>query len=897
MKIVLFKSLVQFSLALSLCFAANFSWASTITGKIKKMGQAEHVSFTGASEWDYKIVKLSGNKIKVILPARAANDFVSKSKVWKGNYLSNIKVTKNTDIDSEVVLTMNKNVSFFDYLTDQPSSLIIDFYEEKKKKTSVTPKKNKKVAKKKKNSDRAPASTEFIKFDTVGNDINQIIKGDTANNELIRRGVFDSADPDYERFKIGKNELDYSKIEQNLKKNVFLRFPVLINSSGQLPDLLEKLPLHVIKTKNKQETKEAQLIHRLYKAKSWAAFNKMYDYFGKAYPDSKYKNLLRSLATSAYFNLWKQTGNKKYLSKAEAEFLKFKKNLPESRVTEYWEKVLFYTDFELNQGLEAARRGEDIVKKYPLAQDLDNIKLTLADSYLKATQYREANNLYNDLINNSKSKKIRDIASFTKPIIQIKKKNMKGAVEEYLDVKKEHLTIDEPGYYFNMAEAYFWKGDYYRSAQLYRQFIKKYPKHLMNNFAITRIGEIMQLAGFKEKRFSPVYFESNYRFKGLKGADIAKIRLNSLKVPKSKKIEVDHYISEIQDLAKKYDTSDMKYFKEIIIADTLTKSDKYLESNDYLKKAHKRNPFSKLVSKLKPRILYNLKKQVDKYLDKNDYLAAIELFEKNRESWLSNLTDIDFKKGLAKSFEMAGMRDYALAYYVDYINEKQKKSEKIETPVILSMATLYQKNEDYENMDKYLRLLSISDDLSEKNKFDAIKLKFEVYNEKAAYDRAENILNEYNRSIKNNEKIEIATGFMLSDFYDERAKYKQSLDLLKKLEDKVTEKHKDYYLLSKRLIKQFVKNSDDDSALKKINDIKDSKEFKSDEEFIYYSGNLLMENKEYKKAKEIWSLVNNKDSLYGQMITEKLNHKKWIKSYGKYFDRIPAMKEVQRGEY
>lgn len=862
------------------------------------MGQAEHISFTGASEWDYKIVKLGNNKIKVILPARAANDFVSKAKKWKGSYLSKIKVTKNTDIDSEVMLVMNKNVSYFDYLTDQPSSLIIDFYKETKnnKPVAKTKKKSKKIAKKE-SEGRKPASTEFIKFDSIKNDIEKIIKGDTAGNEIIRRGVFDSADPTYDRFKIGQNELDYSKIEKNLQKNVFLRFPVLIGNSSKLPELLEKLPLHVIKTKNKQETKEAQLIHRLYQAKSWAAFNKMYEYFGKTYPESRYTNLLRSLATSAYYNLWKQTNDKKYLSKAEIEFLRFKKKLPDSRVTEYWEKVLFYTSYELDQGLETSRLGEVIVKRYPLAQDLDNIKLTLADSYLKAAQYKEAGDLYKNLINNSPDKAIRDIASFTKPIIQIKKKKMKNAVEEYLAVKKEHLKIDEPGYYFNMAEAYFWKGDYYRSAQLYRQFIKKYPKHLMNNFAITRIGEIMQLAGFKEKRFSPIYFESNYRFKGLKGADIAKMRLNGLKVPKSKKIEVDHYIQDIEDIASKYDSSDMKYFKEIIISDALTKSNKFLESNTYLKKAHKRNPFSKLVGKLKPRILYNLKNQVNKYLDKNDYLSAIELFENNRETWLSNVTDIDFKKGLARSFEMAGMRDYALAYYVDYINEKQKKSEDIDTQVILSMATLYQKNEDYDNMDKYLKLLSISNDLSEKTKFDAIKLKYEVYNKKGAYKRAENILREYNNSIKNNEKIEVEASFMLSDFYNERAKFKKSLEVLKKMEQKITDSHDDYYLLSKRLVKQLVKNSDDNSAIKKINDIKNSNEFKNDEEFIYYAGNLFMENKEFKKGKEIWSLVKNKDGLYGKMISEKLNHKKWIKNYGKYIDRIPAMKDVQKGEY
>ena len=95
-----FKSLVIISITVFGTLGTSSALANSITGQIKKMGSAEHISFTGASEWDYKIVKLSKGKVKVILPARAANEFVAKSKKWAGKYLSKITVTKNTDIDS-----------------------------------------------------------------------------------------------------------------------------------------------------------------------------------------------------------------------------------------------------------------------------------------------------------------------------------------------------------------------------------------------------------------------------------------------------------------------------------------------------------------------------------------------------------------------------------------------------------------------------------------------------------------------------------------------------------------------------------------------------------------------------------------------------------------------------
>ncbi len=877
-----------------------------IIGEISKLGEAEHLALLGLNTWDYKIDKINSKKIRLRISSEILPEFTKTANKWKGSYLKNIKVISKKPLDGEsvITLTLNKNVSYFDYLTDQPSSLVIDFYENKtttkKKNKSVTGlQANKKSSKGKKSNQlqRKPASGEFIKFDSHVSDINKIIEGEFSNQSLVKKGVFDSSDPSYSRFTIKKKEIDLNKIEKNLKKNVFVNFPTLLESSSQLEGLLADIPLHVIRSKNKTETKEAQLLHRLYKAKSWGAFNKMYEYFSKTYPDSKYKNLLRSLATSTYFNVWKLTNNKSFLEKAENEFLRFQKKMPDSRVTEFWKKVLFYTNLELANGIEAARLGEDIVEEYPLASDLENIKLSLADSYLTAGQFKRAREIYDELRKGAASQEIRKLASFTRPITYIKQKKMNKAVEQYLDFKKEFPTFDEPGYYFNMAEAYFWKGNYYRSASLYKQFIKKYPKHLMNNYAITRIGEIMSLMGLPEKRFSPIYFESVYRFGGLKGADIAQIRLHSLSIPKSKKIEADHYIDEIKKIASKYEGNDMRYFRDIIIADSLTNDKEYLTSNEYLDRAYKENPYNSFAVKIKPRILENIKKQTRSYLDKKDYLSAISLLENNRKSWLSNVKDLDFKRELARSFELAGLDDYALAYFVDYASGMKKEGKELDNQVILSLATLYQKRKDYEQMDTYLKMLSTSNTLSERDKFKTVKLKFEVYDETAAYDRAEKLLKTYISSINKNELVKLESSFLLSDFYAERAQFKDALKTLLPLEEAVKDSDKNYFRLSKKLIKVFVKNGKDRLAMEKADNILKSKEFKQDKNFVFYVGNLFSNNNEWKKAKEIWSMIDQKNGIYAKMINEKLNHKKWKKDYGKFVDRIPAMEGSEKGEY
>ncbi len=868
---------------------SNSVFASDISTQFKKLDIAENLSFTGASRWDYKINKTSGNSITIKFPEKLSASSVSKIKGVTGKYIQSAKVLKNELTGAEVQIKLRKNVSYFDYLTDQPSSLVIDFYEDKAKKAKAIKKTSKKIAKNKKSNQRKPASTEFISFDQIGKDIDKILNGDN-DNSLIRTGVFDSADPNYGRFEIPVREFDYTKINENLKKDVFMKFPILYRESNQLKTLLSDLPLHIIRTKNNKETKEAQLIHKLYTSKVWAAFHKMYQYFTKAYPDSKYENLLRSLATSAYFELWKNTNDKHYLNLAEKEFLKFKKDLPENRVTEYWDKIMFYTSLQLKHGLEAARRGEAILKKYPLAEDLEKVRLNLADAYLQASQFTEARRVYKGLVN-SDDPFVKKEAQFSLPIVDFKQDKMNIATSKYIEAKKNYPLGDDPSYYFNMGEAYFWQGEYKKSAELYKQFIKKYPKHFMNNYAITRIGEIMSLVGYPIKKYKPMFLESVYRFKGLKGADIAEMRINSLKVGKRKAIESDHYISEIKRLASKYDDIEMRYFEEIIIADSLTRSEKYLPSNEYLIKSYKRNPYSKIANQIKPRIIDNLQAQMEQYLRDNQYLSVIELYESNRSNWLAKSKKLGFKRILARSFELAGMNNYSLAHYVDYVDNKKKANLPISNQVILSMATLYQKNKDYENMDKYLKVLSNMNNLTDQEKYQAVKLKFDVFKEKGVYDRAEKLITAYNNSNITNVKVKADTVFSLSDFYRDRAKYNEALKELKKVESTFSENSEFFYPLSKRIIKLQLDNSNDSEALNKVDQIIGHKDFLKDEPFIFFVGDLLLKNNEREKADEVWSKISDKKSMYVEMIKEKKKHNNWQKSYGKYIDRIPAMNE------
>ena len=223
-----FKKLILAALVLS----TTPAFGQAVVGKINRIGDATHLEFKGRKNWNYDVKKNKDGKIEIIVPAFDELTEVNL-RTWVGPYIKQVQIDKSGPDNRYIVkfdLT-GKDVEVFDYLTDDPSRLIMDFYRQAKpvKKKPVKtaakelPEKKsvyKKRAKNKKNLkfgarykklDRNPAGGELLD-DTPAKE-----KFQAAEDQYPRRGIFDAGDPEYKRFSLKNYQIKEGHHSQSSK--------------------------------------------------------------------------------------------------------------------------------------------------------------------------------------------------------------------------------------------------------------------------------------------------------------------------------------------------------------------------------------------------------------------------------------------------------------------------------------------------------------------------------------------------------------------------------------------------------------------------------------------------------------------------------------------------------
>ena len=130
------------------------SWSSELKTALKLQGETLNFEILGQKSWDYDIQRVKvGSQTKVQLSVKGlSNESIQALKVQTNPFVQSVQVLpKNLDDTSVIEFTLkSEQVEAFDYLTDQPSKLIVDFYynEELKSDTGKTKvKKSPKVTK------------------------------------------------------------------------------------------------------------------------------------------------------------------------------------------------------------------------------------------------------------------------------------------------------------------------------------------------------------------------------------------------------------------------------------------------------------------------------------------------------------------------------------------------------------------------------------------------------------------------------------------------------------------------------------------------------------------------------------------------------------------------------
>ncbi|MGZ3722865.1 MAG: tetratricopeptide repeat protein, partial [Bdellovibrionales bacterium] len=691
---VIFTSALGCALLLSNAHAQTAA-KPVVQAEISHLGDTSHLEFKGLKSWRYEVQKQGPKKITLSIPP-VDEASVARLKGFTDPLVDQVAIDKH-GADGTYVVTFQLaqgDVESFDYLTDEPSRLIIDFYrktepEAKKQqpaaqtpaKASSAPataakkasakRKEKSLAKNEdgyeevpKEAQRRPAGDEVLSVDAPGA---QASNADTK----LRFGIFDGGDDNYDRFRIKDYEIREDSIISS-RQNVYLPFPMLKMKVSQLDKLMEQQPEYVIHPKETRENKEARLLLTLFERKRYAVYLKTYEYFMNKYPETPYAEILKSITAHVHLQRWKDTGKAPEFEDARALYGELVQKYPESPLREHNYLILGFMQMERGDALNTLQTFSGFIKNYPASPEIPIVRKAVAEAYLILRKYDEAMAEYNTIIKDFPKTEHAQEARYRLGDVYFAKSDYTQAIRSYESAIKDLPAQEKifPNANFNMAEARFWQKDFKKALGNYIQFVNLFPTHDFGGYALTRIGELLGVLGADQRRVMGAFLESYFRFPNHPGAKVARIRMLSQQMKGMKPKELKKALEEIAETSNKLDLPGIKEFTTLMMADGLAHRGEYKTAIEDLIAYYQKNPTSANLSSFKSRILLNISNELKDEVEHGEVMKGLAFYSQYANTWLKNTDRIDVPFLVGGAYERAGAYGEAQNIYREALQSR-----------------------------------------------------------------------------------------------------------------------------------------------------------------------------------------------------------------------------------
>jgi tetratricopeptide (TPR) repeat protein len=904
-------------------FAAPTARAVMVRADVSHLADTAHLEFKGLKTWTYEVKREGPKTVTLALPQL---DEASMARLggFSDALIESVKVDKNGP-DSTYLVTFNlaqSNVESFDYLTDEPSSLIIDFYTKPNESkpaqaeaSANTPQisaakaatKSKKLKTAKVNGyekvpliNRKPAGDEFIE-----------VPAPEKTDITTKFGVFDGGDDNYDRFRIKDYEIREDAIISS-RQNIYLPFPILKMQVSQLDKLMADKPEYVIHPKDTKENKEARLLLTLYERKRFGVFLKTYSYFNERYPESEYLQILKSIKADVHLQRWKETGKSTEFESARSLYSELVQKYPESPLREHDNLILGFALMERGEALATLQTFEAFLKTYPTSPEIPLVRNAIAEAYIILRKYEEATEEYNHIIRDFPKTPYANEATYRLGDVPFAKGDFSAAIRLY-ESAIQKLPAQEkiyPNADFNMAEARFWQKDFKKSLNDYIQFLKLFPSNNHGGYALTRIGELLGVLGADQRRIMGAFLESYFRFPNHPGAKVARIRMLAQQMKGMKAKELKRALDEINDYASKLDLEGINEFTTLMSTEGLTNRGEYKESIEKLIAYYQKNPSGANLDRFKSRILRNVANELNDNVEKGEFMKALEFYSQYANTWLNNSGRIDVPIFIAGAYERAGAYSEAEAMYRSALAqrksivgtdvEKEKKVQEFLPSVAslhLRLAATLASDRNYIEAYQHLREIGKGDELKPAEVVERVQLNALIAEQRNDTERAIAALTELSQKWNGEAALVAPVNLQLAETQLKRQEYKKA------------EVHADKVLAldtnaegnpinDKMVIQAMTAKADAQlgqkqsmAAVETYQKLLDRFEGKLPVANVRYKvGEILYERGDLKGAGDVWKpLQGTKDELLWKLGKEKLEQSKWQADYNKYINRIPAM--------
>lgn len=940
---------------------------SGIRAEFSRIGDASHFEFEGGGAERYKIEKLKSGEIVLRLPS--LDD--SSMRRLKQTTDAQVKVAgvngQGQDGMVEVRFAAGHGVDYFDYLSDQPTRLVLDFFPAEQAPKDAKPlaaANESEATTKTETSAKAQATlpgkgAEKAKRDPAGTDFVIVAKqGPGGNTTLVpekveplplaekiasrkdfERGIFDGGDPEFRRFTVKDYEV---KESAKLASRAALRiaYPMLDLGFPNLDQLYKAPPTYEILPGTSEENMEARLLMTLFKNGRQALFLGTAREFLKKFPETEYDEIIRYAMADTHYDLWLKERQTKEENKIKddsnlhdsdfEEAMGIYNNLvekyPDSPMVTRTLLLVGYSYLERGDSFGALKTFQRFVRLKPDSKYAGQVKISIARAFLSLNRWADAIHELESVEKETKSTKDRQEAAFRKGDVHFRKGDYKTAIASYESAIKKNpeATGRFPNAFYNLAEARFRLGQEREAIDGYRQFLQKFPEHHHGGYAMTRLGELIEtLVGADDKRVTGAFFESYFRYRATPGADIARMRVLTARMPKMKDRELKDALREIDEIVKRdAELPSIQEFRVITEADALTGRGEYDVAVNDLIKFYKENTQSKHLALIKGRIVRNLSENIRAAVEKGDFMQALRLYSRDQSAWLKGNKRADLTFLAGRSYEIAGVYDEAAKNYRETLQrlEEQKPENRdvFETVIAkesvrLRLASMAAASRDYAGAEAQLKQIKEITKLSSAEQVERAGLAADVAEARGQIEVARKYLAEVIQALSTgkakaaNELTSVAPLHLrMARLAVKDRDYKSAeaaIDLALKSAEKNREDHESEKVKTAALETRaeiLLARGKRKDAIESYRSLLEMPIANADasrhgyDSVRYRLGQLLFDTGELKQAEEAWGqLAKDDKSLWRRLATEQMSGAKWRDEYKKYIDRIPAAAEMR----
>lgn len=938
---------------------ASTGSAKSIRAEFSRIGDASHFEFEGPGAERYKMEKQASGEVVLRLPSLDDASIRRLKQMADGQ----VKITKvgepGVDGMIEVRFSAPKSVDYFDYVSDQPTRLVVDFFpadqapkdakslsegetedSAKKTKPAVAATKPTKLPEK----ERAPAGGDFVIVAKQGVDSKTTLVAEAAEAETLaekiasrkdfERGIFDGGDPEFRRFTVKDYEI---KESARLASRAALRipFPALDLGFPKLEELYKSPPTYEITAGQTEENKEARLLLTLFKNGRQALFLGTARDFLKKYPKSQYDEIIRYAMADTHYDLWLKERQHKEENKIRDEanlhdvdfeeamglYNNLVEKYPDSPMTTRTLLLVGYSYLERGDSFGALKTFQRFVRLKPDSKYAGQVKVSIARAFLSLNRWEDAIRELEAVEKESKNVKDRQEAAFRKGDVHFRKGDYPTAIATYEAAIKNNpdATGRFPNAFYNLAESRFRMGQERQSIDAYRQFLQKFPEHSHGGYAMTRLGELIEaLVGADDKRVTGAFFESYFRYRSTPGADIARMRVLTARMPTMKDRELKDALREIDEIvARDAELPSIQEFKVITVADAMTSRGEYDEATKKLIQFYKENTQSKQLPLVKVRIVRNLAESIREAADKGDFMQALRLYSRDQSSWLKGNKRADLPFLAGRAYETAGVYDEATQNYRETLArlDAQKPQDRdvfeaniSKESVRLRLATMAAASRDYSGAESQLKQVQNLANLSPREQIERAGLAADVAEARGQGELARKYLTEVIRSFSGKTaddaaalaplQLRMARLAIKDKDYKSAESFIDSALASSEKAGESGEKTKASALETRAEVQ--LARGKRPEAIESYRSLLEMPVASADasrsgyDSVRYRLGQLLFETGDLKGAESTWGeLTKNEKNLWSRLAAEQMSGAKWREEYKKYIDRIPAAAEIR----